>query len=39
MGNYVSDQVENYVSVKPLQLGNYVSADTCRMWNMREAPV
>jgi hypothetical protein len=27
MGNNVSDQVGNYVSVRPLQLGNYVSAD------------
>jgi hypothetical protein len=27
MGNYVSDQVGNYVSGNPLQLGNYVSAD------------
>ena len=28
MGNYVSDRVGNYVSVRPLSLGNYVSADT-----------
>ena len=28
MGNYVSDRVGNYVSGNPLQLGNYVNADT-----------
>jgi hypothetical protein len=27
MGNYLSDRVGNYVSVTPLQLGNFVSAD------------
>ena len=27
MGNYVSDRVGNYVSARPLQLGNSVSAD------------
>jgi hypothetical protein len=28
MGNYVSDRVGNYVSGNPLQLGNYLSADS-----------
>jgi hypothetical protein len=27
LGNYVSDRVGNYVSVRPLQVGNSVSAD------------
>jgi hypothetical protein len=28
MGNYLSEGVGNYVSVRPLQVGNYMSADT-----------
>jgi hypothetical protein len=28
MGNYVSDRVGNYLSATPLQVGNFVSADT-----------
>ncbi|MEV6846724.1 ATP-binding protein, partial [Actinoplanes sp. NPDC051411] len=30
LGNYVSDGVGNYVSVRPLQVGNSVSADIDR---------